>query len=91
VAPAGSGGGRKRTRGAKAGAGDEALFSGEEGVGGAGAPARPRGKVIPSDRYRLLAREAAAIIEARRRGESEPTPEEPPDDLTPLLTEEPEQ
>ena len=91
VAPAGSGGGRKRTRGAKAGGGDEALFSGEEGVGGAGAPARPRGKVIPSDRYRLLAREAAAIIEARRRGESEPTPEEPPDDLTPLLTEEPEQ
>jgi Zn-dependent peptidase ImmA (M78 family)/DNA-binding XRE family transcriptional regulator len=82
--------GRVGTKGAKAAKpGAEPLFPGEEGEGGASAPARPRGKVIPSDRYRLLAREAAAILEARRRGESEPSPEESPDAQSPLLTEEP--
>lgn len=71
--------------------GDEPLFSGDDaGSGAAGAGARSRGKAIPSDRYKLLAREAAAILEARKRGESVPSPEEP-DDQTPLLTEEPEQ
>ncbi len=86
AAPAGGAGAKKVSKD-----GDEPLFTGEDaGVGAGGAGARSRGKAIPSDRYKLLAREAAAILEARKRGESVPSPEEP-DDQTPLLTEEPEQ
>ena len=66
--------------------GRAALFKGED----AGTALRPRPKAIPSDRYRLLVREARAVQEARRRGE-QAAAEEPPDRQSPLLTEEPEQ
>ena len=84
--PAASAGGTGLKRASKDG--DEPLFTGEEAVGVAGGPARSRGKAIPSDRYKLLAREAAAIIEARKRGEAQAAEEA--EEQTPLLTEEPE-
>jgi len=75
----------KRTRTGGPG-GRSALFKGED----AGTALRTRPKAIPSDRYRLLVREARAIQEARRRGE-QAAAEEPPDRQSPLITEEPEQ